>query len=166
VEIRRAARAARVDAGPLCRIARSSNDQPVNHFARMLDAIGWDVAAMSVAQKHAGYLRKLGGICGLRDATPEQRRQLKRNDYDGSSWTHGKPHPEGPRRGNDRAGDFVSATGPKCRFAAFRRVIFWTLASRSVAGSASADTGNNDTLGVVTEMHGACREDPLPQDGF
>jgi hypothetical protein len=74
----------------LCPIARSSNDQPVNHFARVLDGIGWDAAAVSVAQKDAGSLGKLGGICGHGDATP-QRQQLERNDYDGSSWTHGKP---------------------------------------------------------------------------
>jgi hypothetical protein len=43
------------------------------------DAIGWDAAAMSVAQKDAGCLGKLGGICGLGDATP-QRRQLERNE--------------------------------------------------------------------------------------
>jgi hypothetical protein len=56
----------------LCPIARSSNDhQPVNHFARVLDAIGWDASAMSVAQKDAGCLGKLGGICGLGDATPQ-----------------------------------------------------------------------------------------------
>jgi hypothetical protein len=63
----------------LCPIARSSNDQPVNHFARVRDAIGRDAAAMSVAQKDAGCLGKLGGICGLGDATP-QRRQLERNE--------------------------------------------------------------------------------------
>jgi hypothetical protein len=71
----------------------------VNHFARVLDGIGWDAAAVSVAQKDAGSLGKLGAICGLGDATPH-RQQLERNDYEGSSWTHGgrmaNRRPEGP----------------------------------------------------------------------
>ena len=63
---------------------------------------------MGGAQKEAGRLGKLGGICGLGDATPQQRQQLARNDYDGS-------------RGNYREGDFVSATGRQmqiCRVSA------------------------------------------------
>ena len=137
----------------------------VNHFSGLFDASGRDAAAVSVAQKDAGSLGKLGGICGLGDATP-QRRQLERNDYDGSSWTHGKPHPEGPRRGNYRVATLSRQQGAKRRFAAFRRVIFWTLTCRSVAGSASADTGNNDTLGELRKrVEPAARACSRTQDG-
>jgi hypothetical protein len=40
----------------------------VNHFARLLDALGWDATAMSVAQREAGCFSKLSRICGFDDA--------------------------------------------------------------------------------------------------
>jgi hypothetical protein len=44
----------------------------VNHFAGVLDAIGWDAAPMSVTEKEARCLCKLSRICGPRDASPQQ----------------------------------------------------------------------------------------------
>jgi hypothetical protein len=54
------------------RIARSSDDQAANHCAGVLDPIGRDAAAMSVAEKEAGCLCKLSRISGLGDASPQQ----------------------------------------------------------------------------------------------
>src|SRR5271166_3380762 len=59
---------ARVRSSFVGRIARSSDDQAVNHCAGVLDTIGRDAAAMSVAEKKAGCLCKLSRICGLGDA--------------------------------------------------------------------------------------------------
>jgi hypothetical protein len=65
---------ARIGSGFVGRIARSG-DQAVNHFAGLLDAIGWDAAPMSVAEKEARYLCKLSWICSPRDASPRQEEQ-------------------------------------------------------------------------------------------
>src|SRR6516164_5721995 len=78
---------ARIGSSFFRRIARSSNDHAVNHFAGVLDAIGWDPAAMSVAQKEAGCLGKLSRIRGLGDAGPQKEKQGGRDDQ---SWTHRK----------------------------------------------------------------------------
>src|SRR6516165_6007658 len=78
---------ARIGSGFVGRIGRSGYDQAVNHCAGLLDAIGWDAAAVSVAQKEARCLCKLSRICGPRDASPQQEEQGGHND---SSWTHGK----------------------------------------------------------------------------
>ena len=66
---------ARIGSSFFRRIARSSNDHAVNHLAGVLDAIGWDPAAMSVAEKEARCLCKLSWICGPRDASPQQEEQ-------------------------------------------------------------------------------------------
>jgi hypothetical protein len=67
--------------------ARSSDDQVMNHCASLLDAIGWDAAPMSVAEKEAGCLCKLSRICSLRGASPQQQDQGGCNSQ---SWTQGK----------------------------------------------------------------------------
>jgi hypothetical protein len=66
---------ARIGSGLVGRIARSGDDQAVNHFAGLLDAIGWDATPMSVAEKEARCLCKLSWICGPRDASPQQEEQ-------------------------------------------------------------------------------------------
>jgi|SRR6516225_4944132 hypothetical protein len=66
---------ARIRSGFVGRIERSSDDKAMNHRAGMLDAIGWDAAAMSVAKKESGCLCELSRICGLRDASPQQEDQ-------------------------------------------------------------------------------------------
>ena len=58
--------------GLVGRIARSGDDQVVNHFAGVLDAIGWDAAPMSVTEKEACCLCKLSRICCPRDASPQE----------------------------------------------------------------------------------------------
>ena len=65
---------ARIGRGFVGRITRSG-DQAVNHFAGLLEAIGWDAAPMSVAEKEARCLCKLSRICGPRDASPQQEEQ-------------------------------------------------------------------------------------------
>jgi hypothetical protein len=71
---------ARIGSSFFGRIARGSNDQTVNHFAGVLDAIRWDAAAMSVAQKEAGGLGKLSRICGLGAASPQKEKQSERGE--------------------------------------------------------------------------------------
>src|SRR6516164_4360844 len=70
---------AQISSSFLGRIARSSDDQAVNHLAGVLDAIGWDAAAMSIAQKEAGGLCQLSRVCGFGDASPQQQEQSGRN---------------------------------------------------------------------------------------
>ena len=60
---------ARIGSSFFGRIVRSSDNQPLNHFPGVLDAISWDAAAMSVTQKEASRLSKLDGIGGLGDTT-------------------------------------------------------------------------------------------------
>jgi hypothetical protein len=59
----------------------------MNHGAGTLDAIGWDAAAMSVAEQKAGCLCKLSRICSPRSSSSQQEDQGGCNSY---SWTHGK----------------------------------------------------------------------------
>jgi hypothetical protein len=57
------------------------------------------------------------------------------------SWTHGKLHPEGPV-GNNARGRLRFGNGQhQMQFAAFQRVIFWTVTSRKFAGSPEAGAG-------------------------
>jgi hypothetical protein len=107
---------ARIASGFVVRIARSGGYQTVNHFAGLLDAIGWDAAPMSVAEKEAGCLCKLSRICSPRSSSSQQEDQGGCNSY---SWTHGKLQsntsstrvtPEGPVR----FGSFAAL--PACHF--------------------------------------------------
>ena len=63
---------ARIGGRFLCRIVRSRDDQPVNHFFGVVDAIGWDTAALSVPQQKPGGLCKQSRIGGLGDAVAQQ----------------------------------------------------------------------------------------------
>jgi hypothetical protein len=59
----------------LCRIVSGGNDQIVDHFSGPLDALGWDAAAMGVAQKEATGLRKLCRIGGPGHANAQEEEQ-------------------------------------------------------------------------------------------
>jgi hypothetical protein len=96
----------------------------VNHLPGVLDAICWNAAAASVAQKEAACLRELGGIRGIGDAAAQKE---KHGGRDGESSTHGKLQssassanktPEGrARSGNNPA--------PNADLPPFQCVIFW-----------------------------------------
>src|SRR5271163_3699566 len=77
---------ARIGSSFLGRIVRSSDDQVVNHLSGVLDAIGGDSAAMSVAQEEATCLRKLSRI-GFGEAGAQKEEHGGR---DGKNWTHEK----------------------------------------------------------------------------
>jgi len=57
----------------LSRIIRSRDDHLVNHSFGVLDAIGWDTAAMSVPQEEAGSLCKQSRIGGIGGASAYQQ---------------------------------------------------------------------------------------------
>src|SRR5215469_10771295 len=71
---------ARIRSSFVVGIPRSSDDQAVNPCAGVLDAVGWDAAAMSVSEKEAGCFCKLSRICGLGDASPQQEEKGGRDD--------------------------------------------------------------------------------------
>src|SRR5271169_3853399 len=71
---------ARIGSGFLGRIVRSSDDQVVNHLSGMLDAVGWDAAAMSAAQEEAACLRESSRIGGLGDTNAEEEGQSCRDN--------------------------------------------------------------------------------------
>jgi hypothetical protein len=75
------------------RIVRSRDNQALNHFPGVLDAISWDAAAMSVTQKEASRLSKLDGIAGMSDTGAQQHEQSR---SDGETWTHGNSSPTRP----------------------------------------------------------------------
>ena len=85
---------ARIGSSFFGRIVRSSDDQALNHFSGVLDAISWDAAAMSVTQKEASRLSKLDRIGGLGDAGAQQQEQGR---SDGKIWTHGNSNPIRPQ---------------------------------------------------------------------
>jgi hypothetical protein len=59
---------ARIGSSFLGRIVRGRDDHVVNHCAGVLDALGLDPTAMSVAQQEAACLRKPSRVGGLGDA--------------------------------------------------------------------------------------------------
>jgi len=109
---------ARIGGSFLCRIARGCDDQPVNHASGVLDAIGWDTAAMSIPQEEAGGLRKQSRISGFRDGGTQQQDDA---GCDGKSWTHGEPQIQYASLDENAggAGSCRQQSSAKCRFAAF-----------------------------------------------
>jgi hypothetical protein len=59
----------------------------VNDCSGVLDALGRDPTAMSVAQEKAACLRKPSGVGGLGDTVACEEEQGGRDD---ESWTHGE----------------------------------------------------------------------------
>jgi hypothetical protein len=66
---------ARIRSRRLTRIVSGGNDQAVDHFSGVLDALSRDAAAMSIAQEKATCLRKLRRIGGLGHADAQEEEQ-------------------------------------------------------------------------------------------
>jgi hypothetical protein len=66
---------ARTRSRRLTRIVSGGNDQAVDHFSGVLDALSRDAAAMSIAQEKATCLRKLRRIGGLGHADAQEEEQ-------------------------------------------------------------------------------------------
>src|SRR6516164_7724598 len=84
---------ARIGSSFFGRIVRSSDNQALNHFPGVLDAISWDAATMSVTQKEASRLSKLDGIGSLGNTGAQQQEQGRSH---GEIWTHGNSSPIRP----------------------------------------------------------------------
>src|SRR5271168_4819564 len=115
---------ARIGSSFLGRIVRSSDDQVVNHLSGVLNAIGGDSAAMSVAQEEAACLRKLNRIGGFGDAGAQKE---EHGGCNSKTWTHEKlPSSTSPNVEHLR-GQFVPAT-------VYRQLHFCRLSSVSFFG--------------------------------